>query len=93
MVNWTLYILQCKGGSLYTGITKDLEKRLKKHDQGSACRYTSPRRPVKLVYKKLFKDESSARRREIEIKQLPRTDKLKLVVQSCVVSRSFKLIT
>ena len=79
MSNWILYILKCKDSSLYTGITIDLEKRLKKHNQGKASKYTRTRKPVKLVYSKIFKNESLVRKREIEIKQLSRANKLKLI--------------
>jgi putative endonuclease len=76
---WTLYILQCNDGSLYTGITTDLQKRLKRHNQGCAAKYTRPRRPVKLVYSEVLGTESLARKREAEIKKLSRQSKLELI--------------
>src|SRR5438552_461416 len=47
---WYVYLLRCAGGSLYTGITKDLKRRCRQHDEGTASRYTRSRRPVALVY-------------------------------------------
>ena len=79
MSNWTLYILECNDGSLYTGITTDLNKRIKHHNEGRATKYTRGRKPVKLVYSKFFNNESSARKKEIAIKKLSRKDKLKLI--------------
>ena len=76
---WILYIIQCRDGSLYTGITTDLEKRLKRHNEGRASKYTRVKRPVKLIYKEIYHTESSARIREIEIKKLSRQSKLKLI--------------
>ena len=79
MNGWVLYILRCRDGSLYTGITTDLAKRLKRHNEGKASKYTRSKIPVKLVHKENFSDETSARRREIAIKKLSRQDKLKLI--------------
>ncbi len=78
MSNWTLYIIKCRDGSLYTGITTDLAKRLKRHNEGKAAKYTRGRRPVKLVHSELFDNVSLARKREIEIHSFPRKKKLKL---------------
>jgi putative endonuclease len=80
MSNWTLYILKCSDGSLYTGITTDLEKRLKYHNEGKASKYTRSRLPVKLAYKRSLKDESSARKEEARIKGLPRKAKLDIIL-------------
>ena len=79
MINWILYIVQCKDGSLYTGITTDLKKRIKRHNEGTATRYTRDRKPVRLVYSEICSNESSARKKEIEIKKLSRKKKLKLI--------------
>ncbi len=79
MNKWVLYIIECKDGSLYTGITTNLEKRIKQHNEGRTTKYTRGRKPVKLVYNKFFNSESSARKKEIEIKNLSRKDKLKLI--------------
>ena len=79
MTSWVLYIVECNDGSLYTGITTDLDKRLKRHNEGRATKYTRDRKPVRLVYKEIFNTESLARRREIEVKKLSRQNKLKLI--------------
>ena len=79
MSEWTLYIIECRDGSLYTGITTDLKKRLKRHNEGKATKYTRARKPVKLVYSEEMSSESLARKREAEIKNMSRTNKLKLI--------------
>lgn len=79
MKQWTLYIVECADGSLYTGITTSLAKRIKRHNEGKAAKYTRVKKPVKLVYSEGCDSESSARRREIEIKNLSRANKLKLI--------------
>ncbi|MDP3804718.1 MAG: GIY-YIG nuclease family protein, partial [Candidatus Omnitrophota bacterium] len=63
----------------YTGITTDLRKRLKCHNEGLATKYTRPRRPVKLVYSEVLGTESLARKREAAIKKLSRQSKLELI--------------
>lgn len=73
------YILRCADGSLYTGWTNDLEKRLAAHNAGTASQYTKPRRPVELVYHETFATKEDAMRREWAIKQLTRAEKLALV--------------
>lgn len=79
MAEWTLYILKCKDGSLYTGITTDLSARINRHKEGIASKYTRSKRPVKLVYKKSMGSESAARKEEARIKGLSRRDKLAIV--------------
>ena len=76
---WYLYILRCKDGSLYTGITTDVEKRLEAHRAGKGAKYTRGRGPLELVYREECGDHSDALRREAEIKRLPRDEKLKLI--------------
>jgi len=82
MSDWSLYILECKDGSLYTGVTTDLERRLRKHNQGAGSKYTRTRRPVKLVYNELIGNELLAKKREIEVKKLSRQNKLRLIKYS-----------
>ncbi|PKL46211.1 MAG: hypothetical protein CVV42_17155 [Candidatus Riflebacteria bacterium HGW-Riflebacteria-2] len=77
---WWLYIIECADASLYTGITKDLEQRLAKHNEGTASRYTRARTPVRLVYREAHPDRSSASRRENEVKRLTRDEKLALIL-------------
>lgn len=79
-MNYT-YILECKDGSLYTGWTNDIEKRLKAHNAGLGAKYTKPRRPVKLVYKEEFETKEEAMSREYAIKRLTRAEKLLLIAK------------
>ena len=76
---WAVYILRCSDDTLYTGITDDLPKRLKAHNEGKGAKYTRGRGPVTLVYNELCPDKSTALRREYTIKQLTRKEKLSLV--------------
>ena len=76
--NYT-YILRCADGTLYTGWTNDLEKRLAAHNAGTAAKYTRPRRPVTLVYQEAFPTKEEAMRRERQIKRLTRAEKLALI--------------
>ena len=79
-------LLRCADGTLYTGFTNDLARRLAAHNAGRGAKYTRGRRPVELVYWESFSNKSSALRREYAIKQLPRRQKLTLI-QSSVPSR------
>ncbi len=74
-----VYMLECADGSLYTGWTNDIEKRLLTHSEGKGGRYTRSRLPVRLRYVELCESRSEAMRREQEIKRLCRTDKLRLL--------------
>lgn len=76
---YTVYILQCHDGSLYTGITTDIDRRLIEHAKGKASKYTRSKLPVKCMYTELQPDESSAKKREIEIKGWNSKKKLALV--------------
>ena len=78
-MNWQVYILQCSDGSLYTGITNDLELRVKTNNSGRGAKYTKNRLPVRLVYKEYTKDKSQSLRRELEIKKLSRLAKKELI--------------
>jgi len=77
-MNWFCYLLRCADDTLYCGITNDLEKRLAAHNAGTASKYTRTRVPVKLVFAEPCTDRSSASKREMEIKQMTRSGKLKL---------------
>lgn len=77
-MNYT-YIVRCSDGTLYTGWTNNLEKRIKDHNDGKGAKYTKPRRPVVLVYYEEFSTKEEAMRREWEIKQMSRRDKLAIV--------------
>jgi putative endonuclease len=74
-----VYVLRCADGSLYTGWTVDLERRLAAHSAGTGSRYTRSRLPVELAASWAQPDRSSARREEARIKALPRAAKLRLV--------------
>ncbi len=76
---WLVYILRCRDGSLYTGITNDLPKRLKTHAAGKASRYTRSRLPVSLAYTEPKRSKSAALKREAAIKKLRRNEKERLV--------------
>ena len=76
---WYLYILKCADETLYVGITTDLTKRLKTHNQGKASRYIRMRLPVEMIYNEPHPDKSSARKREIQVKKWPRPQKLALI--------------
>jgi len=74
-----LYILRCRDGSLYTGITTDLDRRLAEHQAGTASHYTNAKGAMKIVYSEKHADRSSASKRESEIKSWPRQKKLNLI--------------
>jgi putative endonuclease len=78
-----VYLLRCRDGSLYTGWTVDLGRRIARHRAGRASRYTASRLPVELVLALPMGDRSSARREEARIKRLPRAAKLALLSGSC----------
>jgi predicted GIY-YIG superfamily endonuclease len=79
---WKLYILRCGDGSLYTGITTDVQKRLAAHRSGKGAKYTRGRGPLELVYSEKCGSHSDALRRELEIKRLTREEKKALISQS-----------
>lgn len=72
---WWVYVLRCRDGTLYTGVTTDLERRLGQHNAGTASKYTRSRRPVAMVYREPAKGHGAALRREIAIKKLSRPAK------------------
>ena len=78
-MSWLVYIVLCKDDTLYTGITNDIENRLKKHNNGTGAKYTRGRGPVKLVYSSEMDDKSSALKEEYRIKKLSRAAKYLLV--------------
>jgi len=79
---WFLYILRCGDGSLYTGVTTDLDRRLQMHQDGKASRYTRTHRPVALVYSEECGSRSQALARECAVKSLPRERKDQLIASS-----------
>lgn len=76
---WVCYIIECADGTLYCGITNDLDKRLAAHSAGEGAKYTRGRTPVRLVYRENCSDKPEALKREMRIKQLPRAKKLALI--------------
>jgi len=75
-----VYILKCSDKTVYTGITTDLKRRIVEHNSSKlGAKYTSSRRPVKLVYSKKFKNRSIASKEEARIKKLKRGKKLELI--------------
>ena len=74
-----VYVLECADGSLYTGYTTDVERRVAEHDAGEGAKYTRGRTPVELVHTESFDSRSAATRREHEIKALSRAAKERLV--------------
>jgi putative endonuclease len=77
-----VYVLRCGDGSLYTGWTNDLDKRLVRHTDGKASRYTASRLPIELAAAWAMPDRGSAMREEARIKRLPRSAKLELLAQA-----------
>lgn len=77
--DWSVYILKCSDNTYYTGITNDIERRLKMHNDGKAAKYTRSRRPVKLAYMEGDMTRADAMAREREIKKLSKDQKKKLV--------------
>ena len=76
---WFVYILRCADGSLYTGITKEVNRRCQQHNNGTASRYTRSRRPTKLVWQEAHPSRSSALKREAAIKAMTRREKMALI--------------
>lgn len=79
---WYVYILECSDGTLYTGITTDVDKRLQTHNKGKGAKYTKARLPVVLRTSFEAEDRSKASKEEHRIKQLPREEKVKLINES-----------
>lgn len=89
---WFVYIVRCVDGSLYTGITKDVKRRCKQHNAGTASRYTRSRRPVKLIYSEVHPDQSSALKREAAIKAMSREGKLTMIGQRKKLSKAVRQV-
>lgn len=76
---WFFYIVRCKDNSLYSGMTNNLEERIKRHNEGSGAKYTASHRPVSLVHSEKCNSESEAKKREYEVKRWPKLKKELLV--------------
>lgn len=83
-MNYT-YILRCSDGSLYTGWTNHIEKRVKAHNKGQGAKYTRGRLPVILVYYEAYSTKEEAMRREYEVKRLSRSEKESLILRGCLL--------
>lgn len=73
------YMVKCRDGSLYTGYTTDVLRRTEEHNKGKGAKYTRSRRPVTLVYYEVYETKTDAMKREYDLKQLTRVEKLKLI--------------
>ncbi len=79
MPKYYLYLLKCRDGTLYTGITTDVARRFEEHKNGKGGHYTSAKKAIKILYTENQKDRSSASKREAEVKRLTRAQKLELI--------------
>ena len=79
MADYVVYILECSDGTLYTGCTAHLEKRLRQHNSGKGAKYTRSRRPVRIAYRERLRQRAEALRREYQIKRMSRSEKLLLI--------------
>lgn len=79
MSHYTVYILECSDGSLYTGIATDLAKRFEEHKNGTGAKYTRAKGVRKIVYTEQVNDRGTALKRELQIKALTREEKLLLI--------------
>ena len=81
MKMWFVYIIKCADSTLYTGITNDVDKRLKKHESGKGAKYTRGRGPFELMHVEEVENKSEALKREYEIKQLSKKNKIALWIK------------
>lgn len=81
MNNWIVYLLRCRGGSLYAGITTDLERRIEQHNLGTGGKYTRAHRPCVLVWSESGFSESEAKSEEARIKKLQKKQKEELIIE------------
>ena len=88
MASWSVYIVRCCDGSLYTGVSNDVALRVRKHNDGRGARYTRSRLPVRLVWRKGVKDKSAALRLEAAMKKLSRAQKVLLLLKASARRRA-----
>ncbi len=89
--SWYVYILECEGGFLYTGIAVDVEKRFQEHlSSKKGAKFCKIHKPIKIVYKQSVKNRSEACKREFEIKSLTKDKKIKLIYGRALKSNSLK---
>ncbi|MBD9360837.1 GIY-YIG nuclease family protein [Methylomonas fluvii] len=85
MSNWSVYIIQCDDGSLYTGISTNVDRRFRQHLMQKGAKYFRSRQPRQVVFVEAGHDRVSASRREVIIKKMKRTEKLHLIaIASCL---------
>ena len=93
-MSWFLYVVQCSDGSLYTGVTTDIERRIREHNGSKrGAKYTRGRRPVKLIYVKDCRDRFEALREERKFKSLSRKEKLKIIEKSAEEIKNLELLS
>ena len=91
--NWFIYILKCSQNTFYTGITTNIQRRIKEHDVGKGAKYTKGRAPFELVYQEECLNRSAASKREYQIKNLSLDDKHKLINKRGSSSLKITLLT
>jgi putative endonuclease len=90
--NWYVYIVECSDGTLYTGISNNIDKRIRDHNSGTGSKYTKGRRPVKLLRKWDCADKSHAAKMEYRIKGLTREGKLRAIIRMKQVKGDWELV-
>ena len=88
MASWSVYIVRCCDGSLYTGVSNDVAARVQRHNSGKGARYTRSRLPVALVWRRRVKDKSAALRLEAAMKKLSRAQKVGLLLKASAKARA-----
>ena len=83
---WHVYIIECSDGSLYTGITNDLDRRITAHNDGRGAKYTKSRRPVRLRFSEPAADRKNASQREYAIKSLRKAEKMRLITPEPLIT-------
>lgn len=83
---WHVYIIECSDGTLYTGITNDLDRRITAHNDGRGAKYTKSRRPVRLRFSEPAADRKNASRREYAIKSLRKAEKMRLITPEPLIT-------
>ena len=83
---WHVYIIECSDGTLYTGITNDLDRRITAHNDGRGAKYTKTRRPVRLRFSEPAADRKNASQREYAIKSLRKAEKMRLITPEPLIT-------
>ena len=83
---WHVYIVECSDGTLYTGITNDLDRRITAHNDGRGAKYTKSRRPVRLRFSEPAADRKNASQREYAIKSLRKAEKMRLITPEPLIT-------